>query len=149
MMAWSRWSVSAASIRGGLSVKIAWWRQAGSSSPCCGGAAERAHDQPGGHRMFLAGERGVGHFDDLGVGDPALLVLADPAIARASLGSIRAGGAGGGDRLGGERLGPARGVRRPPLGAVSHSGRCYRLGPASQLGEVWSRSGLQVPGQES
>jgi len=41
MMVWSWWSVSAAGIGSGMSVRMVWWRQAGSSSPWRGGASRR------------------------------------------------------------------------------------------------------------
>jgi len=41
MIAWPRWSDSAVSIGNGLSVNTAWYRQAGVSSVCPGGASWR------------------------------------------------------------------------------------------------------------
>jgi len=87
--AWPRCCSSACSMVNGESVKTAWYRQAVTSSPWPVAASrlrslDPADDEPGGDGLpLLGGERGVGHFGDLGVGDPAAqLVIPDgPGIA--------------------------------------------------------------------
>lgn len=96
MIAWRRWSASACSITRGELVNTAWWCQAGNSSLalCVRDDVSRvlvtdaAHDQPCGHRLFLAvgGERCGRHFSDLGVADPLAELVVEGGVRVADRG---------------------------------------------------------------